>query len=50
MTRFSDDQCHGDPHKPAPLGRTAITAVAVYVLAGVVGWCLVGVLAAWVLL
>jgi hypothetical protein len=58
MTRFPDDQCHADPcanrrlvaDKPAPLGRTALAAVVVYVLAAVLGWALVGLLIALVLL
>lgn len=50
MTRFSDDPVHADPHRPHPLGRTALTAVAVYTVAAVLGWALVGVLVAAVLL
>lgn len=58
MTRWSDDPVHADPsdqarladHRPHPLGRTALTAVAVYTVAAVLGWALVGLLAALVLL
>jgi hypothetical protein len=50
MTRFPDDPVHEDPHRTAPLARTALACIAVYTIAAVLGWVLIGVLAAWVLL
>ena len=49
MTRFPTDQCHADPHKPAPLGHGALTCVAAYVIGAVAGWIVIGVLIALVL-
>jgi hypothetical protein len=48
MPRWYDDCAHGNPHRDT-LGRTALLCVAIYTLAAVLGWTLIGVLAAWVL-
>jgi hypothetical protein len=49
MTRWFTPEAHSDPHKPAPLGSSALACIGAYVVGAVVGWVLVGVLAALVL-
>lgn len=56
MPRWYDDCAHGNPCAERSsvadrdaLGRTALLCVAIYTLAAVLGWTLIGVLAAWVL-
>lgn len=44
MPRWFDSAAHGDPHRPVPLGRTALTCVIVYTVGAVIGWGVVAAL------